>query len=77
MASSPNKNNSNNHFCSIEVTSFNLHSKTVSLVAGIIHPVLLELFLRKYFNTAIINYNSIIRDIKLIVRIHLPPIPDI
>ncbi len=73
----PESENSDDDCCSNEVTSFNLSNKTGPNQVQLVHPIFFTAFTATWFNSGIFPYINVTKNIKLFVRNHHPPIPDI
>ncbi len=73
----PNSKSNDDDCCSNGVTTFNLLSKTVPQPVSLVHPVFFVAFKAIWFDTSILSYTNVLKDIKPFVRTHHPPIPDI
>lgn len=73
----PNNESSDDDCCGNGVTSFNLVSKTIPQQVELVPQVLFTAFTYSWFNSGILPYTNVAKDIKPFVRSHHPPIPDI
>ena len=63
--------------CTGEVMNFQQTDKSLPNAVSIIHPVFFTVFVAVYCNIILLPHTTAVRDIKLFVRNHHPPIPDI
>lgn len=74
----PNKSKSGKgKCCTDKVIEFQELDKSLPASISIIYPVYFKAFVADYYDIILISHTDIVRDIKLFVRNHHPPIADI
>lgn len=63
--------------CTDKVMNFQQTDKLIPNSVNIIHPVFSTSFVAPYYDITLLSHKNVVRDIKLFVRNHHPPIPDI
>jgi hypothetical protein len=76
-ATNTEKKGDKGNCCTKTVKQFQDVDKSVPKSLSLVHPVFLTAFVARYYNSSLLAYTDVAKDIKTFVRSYHPPIPDI